>query len=126
MWPGNEFLCALKELLFKEWAGDYIFFMGDEKDLPADTENETLKILYKHISLVTDNGGDNYDTVIETYRNVSCLFRDAEPNVRREILFYLEYLEDGIMDLPNKYGIDASKPFEWLFLRNERGFSVYC
>ena len=122
MWPGNDFLRALKELLSKEWAGDHVFFMGDEKDLPADTENETLKILYKHSSLVADNSGDAYDTVIETYRNVSCLFRAAEPDVRREILVYLEDLKDGIKDLPNEYGIDVSKPFEGLFLKKGRDF----
>ena len=122
MRPGNKFLCALKELLSEEWAGDHVFFMGDEKGIPADTENETLKILHKHISPEADNGGDAYDTVIETYRNVSCLFRDAEPDVRREILFYLEDLEDGITDLTNEYGIDASNPFEGLFLRNGRDF----
>ena len=49
MWErGNSFLCALRELLSKEWAGDHVLFLGDESPIPADTENETLRIIYGH------------------------------------------------------------------------------
>lgn len=121
MWPGNKFLCALRELLSKEWAGDRVFFMGDEKAIPADTDNETLKTLYRH-TFEAGHPGDAFDTIIETYRNISGLFSDAEHDVRREILFYLKDLESGMTGLPNEYGIDISKPFEGLFLRNGRDF----
>lgn len=120
VWPGNEFLCALRELLSDEWAGDHVLFMGDEKDIPADTENETLKMLYRHT--VNAGYGNVYDSLAETYRNVSCLFSDAESEVRGEILNYLADLKNGATDLPNEYGIDASRPFDGLFLRNGRDF----
>lgn len=122
MWAGNALLCALRELLSKEWAGDHVFFMGDEKSISENTDNETLKILYGH-TLEAGCPGDAFDAIVETYRNISCLFRAAESDARREILFYLEDLENGITNLPNVYGIDVSKPFEGLFLRNGREFS---
>lgn len=120
-WPGNEFLLALRELLSNEWAGDHVFFMGDEVSIPEDAENETLRIIYRH-TLETTKPGDPYEAVIENYRNVSCLFHAAEAEVRREILFYLEGLESGVPNLHNEYGIDPLSPFEGLFLRNGRDF----
>ena len=120
-WPGNALLCALRELLSGEWAGNHILFIGDERPIPEDTDNETLKILYRH-TLEAGYPGNAFDSVVETYRNVSCLFRKAESEVRSEIQFYLKGLEKGMADLPNEYGIDASKPFEGLFMREGHDF----
>lgn len=121
MWPGNMFLCALRELLANEWAGNHVFFMGDETLIPAETKNETLGIMYRQ-TLQTDYPGDAFGTVLDTYKNVSGLFKAAEGEVRSEIQFYLEDIKDGRQDLRNEYGIDIKKPFEGLFLRDGRDY----
>ena len=116
---GNELLCALRELLSKEWNGDHIFFMGDQNLINKDTKNETLKILYEH-SDKFGYPGDGFDTVYESYKNVSGLFKETEEYVREEIGFYLSGLERGC-DI-NEYGIDISDPFQGLFQREGRDF----
>lgn len=116
----NDLLCALRELLSKEWRGDHVFFMGDEKLIQEDDANETLQILYHH-TVQCDYTGNAFDTVYETYKNISGLFRAAEAEVRPEIGFYLDDLgSDNIMI--NEYGVDPEHPFEGLFLRNGRDF----
>lgn len=116
----NAFLCALRELLSKEWKMNHVFFMGDEKQIPEDTANETLRILYSHTA---DHNypGAAFDTVCETYKNISGLFRAAEAEVRQEIEFYIDDLKRGYMSA-NEYGIDTERPFEGLFLRNGQDF----
>ena len=117
-----KFLRALRELLSEEWKGCHIFWMGDEKLIPKDTENETLKNLYKHSADFgyPENG---FDTMCESYRNVSCFFRDAEKFVREEIGYYVEDVKSGTFDMPyNEYGIDVDNPFKDLFLREGRDF----
>ena len=121
VWPGNVLLCALRELLSREWAGDHILFMGDERLIPEDTDNDMLKILYRH-TLEAGYPGDAFDSVVEMYRNVSGLFREAEPEVRGEIQLYLKGLEKGMTDLSNEYGIDVSKPFKGFFMREGHDF----
>lgn len=116
----NDLLCALRELLSKEWRGDHVFFMGDEAKIPEDTANETLQILYQH-TVQWNHAGDVFDTVYETYKNVSGIFCAAEAEVRQEIEFYMDKLgKDNTMI--NEYGIDLERPFEGLFLRNGRDF----
>ena len=117
----NAFLCALRELLSKEWAGSHVFFMGDEKSIPAETDNETLRILYGH-TVKAGYPEDAFDTVIETYKNVSGLFNAAEAEVRQEIQFYLEDVKNNTPMVRNEYGVDISKPYEGLFLRTGLDF----
>ena len=121
MWRGGEFLLALRELLSKEWAGCHIFWMGDEKAIQKDTDIETLRILYRH-SVEFGYPEDGFDTICESYRNVSCLFKDAEEEVRNEISFYVEDVKDGKAGMFNEYGIDIENPFDGLFLRVGRDF----
>jgi len=113
---GNAVLCALRELLSKEWAGDHVFFMGDEKSVPADTDNETLSILYEQ-TIQAGYPADAYGTVLENYKNVSGLFEAAESEVRQEIQHYLETAKDSMPMIQNEYGVDISNPFEGLFSR---------
>ncbi len=44
-----------------------------------------------------------FDTVCETYRNVSSLFKAAEKEVKEEIGYYIENLECGMDDAVNEY-----------------------
>ena len=118
---GNAFLCALRDLLSNEWAGDHIFWSGDEKSIPGDTDNVTLQILYSH-TVQIGYPGDAFDTVCESYRNVSGLFKAAEEEVRQEIGFYLEDIKSAAPTMNNEYGIDIEKPFNGLFMREGRDF----
>ena len=118
---GNAFLRALRELLSKEWSGDHVFWMGDEKNISEDTENVTLRTLYGH-TVQIGYPGDAFDTVCESYKNVSGLFKAAEKEVRQEIGFYLEDLKSADPMMYNEYGIDIDKPFDGLFLRDGRDF----
>ncbi len=59
----------------------------------------------------------------ETYRNVSCLFKEAEERVRQEIGYYLANLEsDYNFPIHNEYGIDKDHPFEGLFQKTGKKF----
>lgn len=118
---GNAFLSALHDLLSREWAGDHVFWMGDEKNIPKDTENVTLRTLYEH-TVKIGYPGCAFDTVCESYKNVSGLFRAAEMEVRQEIGFYLEDIKSNDPFLNNEYGIDIEKPFDGLFLREGQNF----
>lgn len=124
IWRGNALLCALRELLSREWSGDHIFFLGDYIDIPADTENETLRILYRQ-----SPASDAFtfleraeDFVFDNYRNVSALFRAAEAEARPEIDFYLEDVGSGCPEAHNEYGVNTEHPFEGLFLREGKDF----
>lgn len=122
MGRGNAALCALRELLSKEWAGDHILFLGDEIIVPADAGNETLRMLYHQTVQAGYQNVHAYDAVIETYTNVSGLFKAAEDEVREEILFYLEDLRNERPIRRNEYGVDPIHPFEGLFLRNGKDY----
>lgn len=121
MGRGNRFLCALRELLFKEWAGDHILFLGDEKSVSQDTDNETLRLCYEQ-TVQMGYPGAQLEMVIESYRNISGLFRAAEAEVRQEINYYLENLKSDDPFMDNEYGVDISNPFSGLFLRNGMDF----
>lgn len=112
-WRDNVFLGALHSLLANEWKGDRILWMGDEQFIPADETNKTLKLLYDQ----TNNTGDIYDTVLETYHNLSGLFKDAETEVREEIKYYLTERFSPVIDPVNKYRIDPDHPYDGLFMR---------
>ncbi len=117
----NALLRALWELLSDDWKGCRIVFLGDECNALDEVSNEVLDILVKHQA---ESGipGCLFDNVYETYRNVNCLFKNAEESVRDEIAFYLNDLKLGNPISPNVYGIDINDPYRGLFLRNGRSF----
>lgn len=117
MYRGNELLKALQDLLNKEWKGNRILFLGDEKNISKETDNPTLKLLYEQTTAFGSPGSVT-DLVDETYRNVSGWFTAAEEAVRSEIQFILEDEENE----HNEYGIDRSDPYAGLFLRAGKEF----
>ena len=65
--------------------------------------------------------GGAFDMICESYRNVSCLFKEAEKDVREWIEDDLEeYRENGKLDHFNEYGIDLDNPYEGLFLKTAK------
>ena len=74
---GNEFLNALRGLLYAEWAGDHVVFIGDETSISENDKNEALRALYGH-TVDANYPGDVLDTICETYKNVGKLFKAAE------------------------------------------------
>lgn len=61
--------------------------------------------------------------ICETYRNVSCLFKEAEKCVRKEIEYDLAgYYETGKLERYNEYGIDFKNPYEGMFLKTGQRF----
>lgn len=114
-------LSALRNLLSKEWKGCKVFWMGDESPLPKKIDNELFSILKRDCD-EAGYPGDMFDTVYETYKNVSGLFKVTEEHVKQEISWYIEDLIDGKMDLINEYGINPIDPFEGLFLRKGENY----
>lgn len=121
LFRGNDFLRALFDLLSNEWAGNRILWLGDDKLILKDTENDTLRILYED-SLKLGYEYGSIDTVHESYKNVSSLFKTAEAIVREEIGIYLEDIKNNDDYAVNEYGIDVDNPFEGLFLRDGKDF----
>lgn len=122
---GNSLLAALHTLLADEWNGDHILFLGDECPVPDHPDCEALLIL--NFDTEKHHTGHYYDTIVETYRNVSGLFCDAETEVRQEIQYYLDNLRDynsgKRTELPvNEYGINSDRPFEGLFTKKGANF----
>ena len=114
-YKGNPLLCALRELFSQEWKGDKVIFIGDEFKLPDNIADEPFKTLYEH-TLQCGYPGDSNEAIIELYKNVSCLFKEAEEIAREEIGYYIEDLKEGKCRI-NEYGINTDNPFERLFLR---------
>ena len=112
----NPFLCALRELLDNEWKGERFLFLGDEKEIPGDSDNDVLKTLYRH-SLECGHEGSSEDTVFEAYKNISGQFCAAETIVRSNISTYIKDLNSG-EDAVNEYRIDAEDPYTGLFTRS--------
>ena len=114
----NPVLRALHELLSSRWRGDRVIFLGDEGTIPSDTPVPVLQKL--------DNqavSSDYFDFICENYRNVSCLFKEAETQVREEIRCYLEDLKRGHPCATiNEYGIDLAAPYDGLFLQTGQSF----
>ncbi|MSR94097.1 hypothetical protein FYJ34_07455 [Clostridiaceae bacterium 68-1-5] len=108
-------LFALHSLLMDSWKGDRILWFGDECSVPEQSSNNVIQLLYNH-SAAFGYPGDAFDTICESYRNVSCFFKEAEKDVREEIGYYLdEYRETGRLEPFNEYGIDLDNPFDGLF-----------
>lgn len=114
----NSFLRALYELLSGRWKGDPVVFLGDEAKIPEDTTYGLL-----HDLLGQAGTGHYYDFICENHRNVSCLFRDAEKDVRESIGDFIEDIKDaGSFKYANEYGIDIRRPFAGLFSLKGRIF----
>lgn len=114
----NAFLRALYELLSTQWCGDQIIFVGDEGEIPPETPYSVLQKLNEQAS-----SEDYFDYICDNYRNVSCLFKDAEVEVREEIRCYLEDLKNGHPYASvNEYGIDINDPFAGLFQKSGKDF----
>lgn len=118
---GNPVLCALREMLSKEWAGDHVFFMADEKLIPEDSRNETLRKMYER-TVQNGSPGDGDAAQLESFKNISGLFKAAKEDVTKEIEFYVEKIRSGDESWLNEYGIDINDPFKGLFLREGRDF----
>lgn len=121
----NDLLAALHTLLANEWNGDRILFLGDECPVPEHPNCEALCILDADTKM--HDTGHYYDTVVETYQNVSGLFREAETEVRKYIQYYLDDLHDynrgERAELPvNEYGINSDRPFDGLFTKEGTTF----
>lgn len=114
----NPVLRALYELLSGRWKGDPIVFLGDEIKGSKNTPYGLL-----HDLLVQAGTEHYYDFICENYRNVSCLFRDAEKEVREGINNYIYDIKDrGSFEYANAYGVDIRRPFAGLFALNGRTF----
>ena len=116
----NPFLCALRELIDNEWKGTRFLFLGDEKELRRDSDNEVLNALFQH-SVECGHEGLSADTLLESYRNISGWFCAAEKDVRDSIASYIKECNSG-EDAINEYGIDMENPYANLFTRNGKDY----
>lgn len=115
-------LHALHTLLNDEWKGDHVLWFGDECSVSNPFPNKIIQTLYDQ-SAAFGYPGDAFDMICESYRNVSCLFKEAEKDVREEIGYYIEELRDyGKLDRFNEYGIDFEKPFQGLFIKQAKRY----
>lgn len=115
-------LHVLHSLLIDEWKGNRILWFGDEYPISEQSSNNVIRNLYVQ-SKASGYPRDAFDMICESYRNISCLFKEAEKNVREVIGYYLdEYKEMGKLDYYNEYGIDFENPYEGLFLKHGRRY----
>lgn len=112
-YKGNSFLCVLYELLSTDWAGDHIIWLGDHISSLESSDNESLNILYGH-TLKAGYPGSVSDTIDETYKNISGVFKEAEKDIREELEYHIFQI--------NHYGIVIDNPFKDFFLRKGRDF----
>ena len=118
----NEMLSALYELLDSDWKGDHVIWLGDEKSVPEDSCNAALKILYNQ-SVEYGLPGGGFDTVYDTYHNISGLFKVTEEQVKKEIHIFLEErMHPTLFDYNNEYRIDPDNPYKGLFQREGKRF----
>lgn len=121
-------LHALYTLLNDEWKGDHVIWLGDECTVSNKFPNKIIQTLYDQ-SAAFGYPGYAFDMICESYRNVSCLFKEAEKDVREEIGYYIESLRDnGELDNINEYGIDIENPFQGLFIKQTKRYkyTVNC
>ena len=122
MYRENPLLCALRDLLSHEWKDNKILFLGDECEAPENNiASEIFQLLYFHSEQI-GYAGNFFDTIRESYRNISCLFKDAEIKVRKNIDHYLKDGKSDFLSCYNEYGIDINHPFDGLFLRTGKNF----
>ena len=97
---------ALYTLLDNEWRNSRILWLGDECYIPDDSGISVLRDLFDQ-TVKYGCPGDALELYTDTYRNVSCYFKEAEKVIREEI---------------NTYGIDFSEPYKGLFTKKSRTF----
>lgn len=111
-WKGNPLLGALYALMKSDWKGDRVIFLGDETNITEKDTNPALQQLSKERKQWGEPGYDA-DYVVETYRDISGLFRDAEKKVREEIRIMIDADDFEC----NYYHVDKESPFDGLFGR---------
>lgn len=120
---GNHCLRALYELLSEEWQGDRILFLGDYFELPEDPQSGVFKTVYEQAAKAGQSTkGFIFDFIEDYYRDVSCLFKAAEPYVKEGIDNDIEHIKNGDSFGINRYRIDPENPYEGLFLKEGRDF----
>ena len=113
-------LLALHTLLSDEWKGNRVLWLGDECSVSDQFPNSIIQTLYAQTEAF-EYPGDAFDMICESYRNVSCLFKEAEKDVRERIGCYLEeYKEYDRIEHFNEYGIDLENPFDGLFAKQAK------
>lgn len=117
----SDVLRTLRDLLDNEWKGCRVFWMGDECSISENIAPELFSVIAAHCAELGYDG-DMFDTVCESYKNVSGLYKTAEKMVREEIGYFLEEIACGNRHERNEYGIDPEKPFDGLFLREGKDF----
>ena len=113
----SEILLSLKDLLYNEWRGDHIFWVGDYY-VPDESTIE----YFKDLAEPDDKDLPLFDRYLGVYKNVGGLFKATEDDVRKEIQLYLEDLKSGDHYIDNEYGVDESDPYKGLFKRNGRQY----
>ena len=111
-WKGNPLLGAVYSLLGSDWKGDSIIFLGDETNI---TEKDTNPIIQRLSAAHKQWGepGNDADYVVDTYKDISGLFRDAEKIVREEIQIMIDSDDFEC----NYYHVDKENPFAGLFMK---------
>lgn len=118
---GKCFLNALYDLLSERWKDNRICWMGDECFVSNPISNSVLQEL--SCQMISFNQSNIvFDMVHEKYRNVSCLFKEAEQNVRDEIEFYLAMKKEKDNFLVNEYGINEVDCYHGLFQKTGKRF----
>ena len=112
-------LLALHTLLNNEWKNCHILFFGDETSIPENTTNYTLKKLLDQMK--EENSSFEMGTISDTYRDVSCLFKESEKVIKKEIEWDIRDLKAG-RKCNNYYRLDINDPYKGLFTKTGRRF----
>ena len=102
------------------WLGDYSF-------ISDQSSNITLQKLYQQslefeeTEYIFGDPGYVDGMIIETYKNVSCLFQEAAEKVSKNIYYDIEDLK-AFGEFHNQYGIDPDRPFEGLFSKRGKRY----
>ena len=112
----NHLLGALYDLLASDWKGDAIVFLADEVHITPEDDNPVLQRLSaeRHAAW-GDEPGYDADYVIEEYKCISGLFKEAEETVRQEIDRMVRTLVYAVLhhytQPQNFYGVGGLKIF---------------
>lgn len=120
----NTPMSALYALLSMEWKGDCVLFLGDEGKMPFPSGYDVFRLINRQIQDYHQGDYHYFDFIMETYWNLSALFKDTEPELRPEfercIDRKLRHHDDD--RLIQEYQMDVEHPFEGLFWRNGMNF----
>ena len=99
-------------LLGSDWKGDSIIFLGDETNI---TEKDTNPVIQRLSAARKQWGepGNDADYVVDTYKDISGQFKDAEKIVREEIQIMIDSDDFEC----NYYHVDKENPFAGLFMK---------